>query len=88
MNEILVDIGLVAAAGIALYLLIKLLAKPIKGLLKFVLHVVIGITMLLAVNFIGSYFQLKIEITWLTALVSGLGGVPGVILLILLQLLF
>ncbi|MCR5088933.1 MAG: pro-sigmaK processing inhibitor BofA family protein [Oscillospiraceae bacterium] len=87
MSELLVDIGLVAAAGIALYLLIKLLAKPIKGLLKFLLHVAFGIAMLLAVNYVGSFFQFKIEITWLTTLVSGIGGVPGVILLILLQLL-
>ena len=87
MTNILVDIGMIAIAVLLIFLLIKILAAPIKGIIKFLLHAALGLVILLAVNFVGGYFDFYIPITWVTVLVSGIGGIPGVILLILIYLL-
>ena len=85
--DYLIDIGMLAIAGLSIFLLIKLLAAPIKGLLKFALHAGLGLLILVAVNFIGGFFDFTIPFTWITVLVAGLGGIPGVILLVLIYLL-
>ena len=87
MTNFLVDIGMIAIAVLLIFLLIKILAAPIKGIIKFLLHAALGLVILLVVNFVGGYFDFYIPITWVTALVSGVGGIPGVILLILIYLL-
>lgn len=87
MTNFLVDIGMIAIAVLLIFLLIKILAAPIKGIIKFLLHAALGLVILLVVNFVGDYFDFYIPITWVTALVSGVGGIPGVILLILIYLL-
>ena len=78
---------MLAIAGLSIFLLIKLLAAPIKGLLKFARHAGLGLLILVAVNFIGGFFDFTIPFTWITVLVAGLGGIPGVILLVLIYLL-
>ena len=88
MENILIDIGMIAAAVLLIYVVIKILAAPIKGILKFLLHAGLGLLILFGVNFIGGFFNFYIPYTWITILVSGLGGIPGVILLILIHLLF
>ena len=79
---------MIAAAVLLIYVVIKILAAPIKGILKFLLHAGLGLLILFGVNFIGGFFNFYIPYTWITILVSGLGGIPGVILLILIHLLF
>lgn len=73
---------------LGIWLLIKIFAAPIKGILKFLLHALLGFVILLAVNLIGGFFDFYIPLTWLSAIIAGIGGIPGVILLILLHLLF
>ena len=85
--DYLIDVGFLAIAVLAVYLLIKLLAAPIKGILKFALHAGLGILILFAVNFIGGFFDFYIPFTWITVLVAGLGGIPGAILLVLVYLI-
>ena len=86
--DILMDVGIAAAGVLAVYLAVKLLAGPIKSLLKFILHMALGLALLFAVNFVGAYFDFSLPISWLTGLVAGIGGIPGVVLLILIKLLF
>ena len=85
--DYLIDFGMLAIAGLAIFLLVKLLAAPIKGILKFALHAGLGLLILAAVNFIGGFFDFYIPFTWITVLVAGLGGIPGVVLLVLIYLL-
>lgn len=85
--EYLIDAGMVVIAILAIYVLIRVLAAPIKGIIKFLLHAGLGLAILVAVNFVGGFFNFGIPVTWLTALVAGLGGIPGVILLVLIYLL-
>ena len=86
-NAILVDVGMLAFLVLAV--VVKLLAKPIKALLKFLIHAATGILLFYAVNYVGGrFFGFTMEPTNLRLVIAGLGGAPGVALLILYQLLF
>ena len=84
--SILQNIAAVAIILLMLFLAFKLLAAPLKGLLKLLLHAALGLVILLLVNLVGGFFDFSVPITWVTVLVSGVGGIPGVVLLVLMYL--
>ena len=76
-----------AAIGIALvWLLLKLLKKPIKWAFKLLFNALSGYVFLLIFNFFGGIVGLHVPITWLSAIVTGVFGIPGVVVLLLLGL--
>lgn len=79
--------GYFLIAVIALFLIVKIFSWPIKILFKLLANAVLGVILLLVVNFFGSYFHFYIGINWITALIAGFFGVPGVIFLIIFKLL-
>ena len=88
-NTILIDIGMMAFLILAVVVVVRILAKPIKALLKFALHAATGILVFYAVNYVGGrFFGFTMEPTNLRLVIAGLGGVPGVALMVLYQLLF
>ena len=78
---------LLVVGGGLVGLLLKLLKKPIKWVFKLLLHALFGYIYLFLFNFVGAWFGLSLEITWVSAIVSGLLGVPGVVILLLLKYL-
>lgn len=70
---------------IAIIIIAKILAWPFKLILKLIVNIILGGLLLLFVNTIGAGFGLHIPFNAITALVSGILGIPGVILLIILQ---
>jgi inhibitor of the pro-sigma K processing machinery len=78
--------GYFLIAIICLFLIGKLLSWPIKMLFKLLANAVLGVILLLVVNFFGSYFNFSLGINWITALIAGFFGVPGVIFLIIFKL--
>ncbi|NLW52511.1 MAG: pro-sigmaK processing inhibitor BofA [Tissierellia bacterium] len=80
--EILVGLG----AIVVLYLLMKLLSFPIKAITGLVVNGVIGLLMLWVVNLFGSAIGLSVDINIISALVAGFFSIPGVLVLILLNL--
>lgn len=68
---------------VALYVIIKLLKWPIKLLL----HGIAGVILLYVVNFIGVGFNIHIGINIITALIAGIFGIPGVIVLLIFTFL-
>ena len=68
-----------------LYIIGMLLVIPIKIILKLVVNGVIGGVLLLICNFIGGFIGLSLSITPVTAVIAGLLGIPGVILLLIMQ---
>ena len=46
---------------------------------------VFGAILLMIVNYFGAYFGITIGINLLTALIAGILGIPGVVLMILFQ---
>lgn len=81
--EYLVFIG----AIIAVFIILKILAWPIKKIIKMVINIVVGGLFLVIVNYIGGNFDFVIPINWITALIVGILGIPGLIVLIILTLL-
>lgn len=77
------------AVGLGILFVVgKLLLKPLKWILKLLCNALIGALLLIGVNFIGAAFDFAVVINPFTALVAGILGVPGVILLIFGTLLF
>ena len=81
--EYLVFIG----AVIAVFIILKILAWPIKKIFKMVINIIVGGLLLVIVNYIGANFGFVIPINWITALVVGILGVPGLLALAVLTLL-
>lgn len=72
---------------IALYILGKLLVVPVRILTKLIINGIVGGITLLIVNLVGGLIGISIAITPITALIAGFLGVPGVILLLIIQLI-
>lgn len=83
-------IGLLAIAAVILIcvFVIRLLFKPMKLILKLAINTGCGFVILFIVNFIGEFFDFTLGVSLFNALVAGILGVPGVILLILFKLFF
>ena len=84
---LLIVILLAVGSGL-LGLLLKLLKKPIKWAFKLLLHALFGFVFLFIFNFVGAWFGVSLELTWLNAVVTGVLGIPGVVILMVLKYLF
>lgn len=72
--------------GLALLFIIgSILVIPIKILIKLLINGLIGGILLFFFNIIGGIFGLTIIINPLNAIIVGFLGVPGVILILILQ---
>lgn len=76
---------IIAAAVILGIVLIRLLGKPLQKILKLLLNAVFGYALLFVVNFFGDPVGIHIEINLLNAIITGILGIPGVLLLVLYQ---
>lgn len=76
--------------GIILLLLVaKFLLIPIKITIKLLFNAIIGAIALILINFFGGYIGIPgIGVNMVTALIVGFLGVPGVIIIIAVKLLF
>ena len=82
----MVIIAVVAVAF--LMLLWKLLKTPIKWALKLLLNALMGFVILFIINWLGGFVGISLGYNWVNALVVGILGTPGVILLLLLKYIF
>ena len=78
----------VAAAVVLLWLVIKLFATPIKWALKLLFNALAGFVSLFIINFLGGFVGISISVGWISALIAGIFGMPGIILLLLIENLF
>ena len=72
---------------VLLYIAGWLLLAPFKMLLKLALNSALGAAALVLFNLLGGIFYLNIPLTPLNAVVVGALGVPGFVLLLVLQLI-
>lgn len=70
-----------------LFILCKIFITPLKLLLKLLANSLFGVVIIYIINFIGSYFSFHIGLNFITILFVSILGIPGSILLILIQLL-
>lgn len=68
-----------------LWLIIKLFSKPIKWIFKLLLNTLLGFVLLFVFNYLGQFVGLSVTVGWLSALVTGVLGIPGIILLLLVE---
>ena len=86
--ETLSSLLMLGAAVVFVILLIKILSAPIRFIFKIALNALLGFVVLFIVNFFGEFVGIYVPVTLLSALVTGFLGVPGVLLLVLIQILF
>lgn len=86
--ELISGILIIAAAVVFIILLVKLLSAPIRWIFKLLLNALLGFVVLFIINFFGGFIGLTLGINLVNALIVGILGVPGVILLVLIELLF
>ncbi|KXG77668.1 pro-sigmaK processing inhibitor BofA family protein [Thermotalea metallivorans] len=70
---------------ILLYIAGYILLVPIKIIIKLVYNAIIGGILLFLLNLVGSFFNVGIAVNPITALIAGFLGVPGVILMLVVQ---
>lgn len=56
-----------------------------KVVKKLFINIILGVILLIIINFVGLYFGFNIALNIYSALIIGILGVPGLILLIFLQ---
>jgi inhibitor of the pro-sigma K processing machinery len=78
LSTILLGAGII----VAVYVLIRILAAPIKKIFKLLINAVCGFALLFVANFIGGFFDFSIPINIITCIVAGAFGIPGVIFLV------
>ena len=77
----------IAGIVLAVILVLKLLAKPIKFVFKLLINTILGFILLWLLNFFGGGIGITLELTLLNAVIVGLLGIPGVLLLLALHFL-
>jgi inhibitor of the pro-sigma K processing machinery len=70
-----------------IYIGAKVIMKPFKLLWKVVINSVIGLVLLLLVNYGAAQFGFLLPVNIITILVAGFLGIPGILMLICFQLL-
>ncbi len=85
-TDLVLSLATLAAVVLISIFVIKLLFGPMKLILKLAINAGFGFVILFIVNFFGEFFGFSLGVSLLNALVAGVLGVPGVILLILIKL--
>ena len=86
--ELVYTIIMVVGCVFALYVLLKIVMAPIKWIFKLLLNTLSGFILLFLANLIGGFFNFSLSINLISCLISGVFGIPGVIFLVMLKLLF
>lgn len=73
---------------IAMIIIAKLFSWPFKKILKLVFNIALGLVLILLINNFGQGIGLHIPFNTVTALVSGILGLPGVVCLVILNYIF
>ena len=81
MTEILTFIG----AMIVLFIILKIISIPVKIIVKLLVNAFLGGVILYLINLTGI---IALNINWITSLIVGFLGIPGVIIVIILHFLF
>jgi len=76
-------LGILIVGAILLLLFFKLITKPLRWAGKLFLHALCGFVALFVLNFFGSIIGLTLELSWLNAIIAGVLGLPGVVLLLI-----
>lgn len=82
-----IKIILYIAAIIAACLLMVVFARPIRAMVKLLVNSAIGGLAIIIFNFVSQLFGFFIGVNALTALTVGILGIPGFVMLLMLQVI-
>ena len=72
---------------VLLFILVKILYAPIRLALKLFVNAFLGGALLVFLNLVLKIFGISIGVNFVTAIVTGVLGVPGISLLLFLQII-
>lgn len=81
----LTNILIVVGCALAFFIVGKILTFPIRKILKLIFNTIMGGVIIYIINLIGANFGFHIGLNIITSLVVGILGIPGAILLVILQ---
>ncbi|WP_055078412.1 pro-sigmaK processing inhibitor BofA family protein [Lagierella massiliensis] len=79
------EIVTIIIAVVLMMLFFGILGFSIKAFGKLIINSISGILLLIIFNFIGGIFGITLDLTFLNAIVAGIFGIPGIIVLLLLK---
>ncbi len=85
----MVDTNIIISAVICIIFLLifgKILLFPMKKIFKFILNTFLGALTIFIINTIGTSFGFHIGLNFINAIIVGILGVPGAVLLIILKI--
>ena len=80
-------IVVIAAIVLGVIVVLRLLAKPIRFIFKLLINTVLGFVLLWLIIFFGGGLGIALELSLLNAVIVGLLGIPGVLLLLAIHFL-
>lgn len=72
-------------ALLVLYIILKVLALPVKIIIKLLINGLIGGAIIFAINYIGAGCGFVLPLEWWSAILVGILGIPGAIILVIIQ---
>ena len=78
----------IAVAAVIIFLLFKILKTSMKLGFKLLINALAGFVALFLLNLFGGVIGLHIDITWVNAIIVGLIGLPGIVVIFILQYLW
>ena len=79
---------IVVIAVLVICFVIKIFSTPIIRGLMLLLIALLGFVMLFLLNFLAVFIGLSLSVGWMCAIVAGSLGIPGIILLLLIENFF
>jgi inhibitor of the pro-sigma K processing machinery len=79
------NIGTLIVVVALIAVLFAIIKAPFKLLFKLVLNTAVGFVALFLLNWVGSFAGIAVAVNWINALIIGVLGIPGVVLVLVLQ---
>lgn len=74
-----------AIGVLVLFIVLKLLTLPMKLIVKLLINSIVGGITIFVINLIGANFNFAIDLNWFSAIIVGVLGLPGAIIVAILQ---
>lgn len=75
------------ASIIFIFIFCKIFLVPLKSIFKLILNSILGGVLIYVINIVGMLFDFHIGVNIITAIIIGVLGIPGAILLVVIKLL-
>lgn len=83
--ELLIFLLMISAAAFLMRMFFKIMRMQLKWIIKAALHAAAGFVALFIFNFLGTYINVYLEMNLVSALITGILGVPGVLILLIFK---